>query len=81
MDLEEKVIKILADVTANDEAEVKAMGDQDLFKSGFLDSMATVELLVTLQDELGINVPVSEFDRQQWNTITKICNQIKELQK
>ncbi|WP_281164504.1 D-alanine--poly(phosphoribitol) ligase subunit DltC [Liquorilactobacillus sicerae] len=81
MDLEEKVIKILADVTANDEAEVKALGDQDLFKTGFLDSMATVELLVTLQDELGVNVPVSEFDRQQWNTITKICNQIKELQK
>lgn len=43
--------------------------------------MGTVELLVQLQDELDIEVPVSEFDRSQWDTLDKICDQIRKLQK
>jgi D-alanine--poly(phosphoribitol) ligase subunit 2 len=81
MELKEQVIKILADVTASDENEIQDFNNQDLFKSGLLDSIATVEFLVELQDKLGIAVPVSEFDRSQWNSINKICEQIKELQK
>mgnify|MGYP001487878547 FL=1 len=81
MELKEQVIKILAEITATDEQEIKNFNDQDLFKSGLLDSMATVEFLVELQDKFGIDVPVSEFDRSQWNSVAKICEQIRKLQK
>ncbi|KRM07071.1 MAG: D-alanine--poly(phosphoribitol) ligase subunit DltC [Liquorilactobacillus ghanensis] len=78
-DIKNKVIEILADVTSTDEETVRSWDGQDLFQNGFLDSMGTVELLVQIQDELDINVPVSEFDRSQWNTLDKICDQIRKL--
>ena len=53
---------------------------QNLFESGLLDSMATVSLLLGLQDAFGVQVPVSEFDRSQWDTIEKIEERVKELQ-
>ncbi|MFT9214112.1 D-alanine--poly(phosphoribitol) ligase subunit DltC, partial [Liquorilactobacillus ghanensis] len=77
--IKNKVIEILADVTSTDEETVRSWDGQDLFQNGFLDSMGTVELLVQIQDELDINVPVSEFDRSQWNTLDKICDQIRKL--
>jgi D-alanine--poly(phosphoribitol) ligase subunit 2 len=80
-DIKNKVIEVLADVTSTDEETVKGWDGQDLFGNGFLDSMGTVELLVQLQDELDIEVPVSEFDRSQWDTLDKICYQIRKLQK
>ena len=77
-DIKTKVVDILKDVTGLDDAGQDA--DQDLFKDGVLDSMATVEVLVNLQDEFGITVPVSEFDRSQWSTVNKIAQQVKELE-
>ncbi|MFT8660881.1 D-alanine--poly(phosphoribitol) ligase subunit DltC, partial [Liquorilactobacillus ghanensis] len=77
--IKNKVIEILADVTSTDKETVRSWDGQDLFQNGFLDSMGTVELLVQIQDELDINVPVSEFDRSQWNTLDKICDQIRKL--
>ncbi|MFH5810120.1 D-alanine--poly(phosphoribitol) ligase subunit DltC [Companilactobacillus sp. FL22-1] len=77
-EIKTKVIDILKDVTGLDDAGQDA--DQDLFKDGVLDSMATVEVLVNLQDEFGITVPVSEFDRSQWSTVNKIAQQVQELE-
>lgn len=42
--------------------------------------MATVQFLFSLQDEYDITVPVSEFDRDEWNTVNKIADRVKELQ-
>ena len=42
--------------------------------------MATVQLLLALQDEFDIQVPVSEFDRSEWSTIDKIADRVKELE-
>jgi D-alanine--poly(phosphoribitol) ligase subunit 2 len=33
-----------------------------------LDSLATVQLLVEIEGQLGIQVPVSDFDREVWGT-------------
>ncbi|AUI72811.1 D-alanine--poly(phosphoribitol) ligase subunit DltC [Companilactobacillus alimentarius] len=76
--MKEKIVGILKDVTGLDDAGKDF--DQDLFKDGVLDSMATVEVLVTLQDDFGIQVPVSEFDRSQWSTINKIAQRVQELE-
>ncbi|APX71288.1 D-alanine--poly(phosphoribitol) ligase subunit DltC [Companilactobacillus allii] len=78
MENTEKIVGILKDVTGLD--NIGDDKDQDLFANGILDSMATVEVLVTLQDDFGIEVPVSEFDRSQWSTINKISDRVKELE-
>ncbi|WP_153384762.1 D-alanine--poly(phosphoribitol) ligase subunit DltC [Companilactobacillus halodurans] len=77
-EIKNKIVGILQDVTGLDDAGQDM--DQDLFKDGVLDSMATVEVLVTLQDDFGIQVPVSEFDRSQWSTINKIAQRVQELE-
>ena len=75
----EQIINILADATGRDTADFSD-ASQNLFESGLLDSMATVSLLLGLQDAFGVQVPVSEFDRSQWDTIEKIEERVKELQ-
>ncbi|WP_338215409.1 D-alanine--poly(phosphoribitol) ligase subunit DltC [Lacticaseibacillus salsurivasis] len=69
MDTKETVLAILNDLTGEDFA---ANLDENLFDSGLLDSMDTVQLLLELQSQLGVDVPVSEFDRSQWDTPAKI---------
>lgn len=71
------VLDILADLTGSD--EVKENLDTELFKSGLLDSMGTVQLLMELQNQLGINAPVSEFDRSEWDTPNKIIAKVESL--
>lgn len=77
MDTKETVLNILEDLTGND---VSKDMDSNLFDAGLLDSMGTVQLLLQLQSELGIAVPVSEFERSEWDTPNKIVAQVKELQ-
>ncbi|WP_125588058.1 D-alanine--poly(phosphoribitol) ligase subunit DltC [Companilactobacillus jidongensis] len=78
MEKTDKIVDILKDVTGLD--NIGDNLDQDLFATGILDSMATVEVLVTLQDQFGIAVPVSEFNRSQWSTINKISDRVTELE-
>lgn len=75
--MEEQVLTILEELTGTD--EVKENRDIDLFGEGLLDSLASVQLLVELEGQLDIQVPVSEFDRENWGTPNKIIAQVKEL--
>ena len=56
--MQEQIINILADATGRDTADFSD-ASQNLFESGLLDSMATVSLLLGLQDAFGVQVPVS----------------------
>ncbi|MFC6274701.1 D-alanine--poly(phosphoribitol) ligase subunit DltC [Levilactobacillus tangyuanensis] len=76
MDTKETVLSILNDLTGND---VSGAMDDNLFDSGLLDSMGSVQLLLQLQSELGINVPVSEFERSEWDTPNKIISKAESL--
>ncbi|EOH97919.1 D-alanine--poly(phosphoribitol) ligase subunit DltC [Enterococcus pallens] len=76
--MEESIFNILEEITGTD--EVRANPDVDLFDEGLMDSLATVQLLVELEGQLDVQVPVSEFDRDQWNTPNKIIAQVKALQ-
>ncbi len=78
MDVKDGIIEILKDVTGLD--DIGSDADADLFTDGTLDSMATVEVLVALQDKFDIQVPVSEFDRSQWSTVNKIADRVGELE-
>lgn len=77
MDVKTTVLDILADLTGDD--DVKNNLDTSLFDSGLLDSMATVQLLLELQQQLGIDVQVSEFDRKEWETPNKIIAKVENM--
>lgn len=75
--MEEQILTILAEITGTE--EVKENRDLDLFGEGLLDSLASVQLLVELDGQLDVQVPVSEFDREQWGTPNQIIAQVQEL--
>ncbi len=41
--------------------------------------MATVELLLDLETKFDIQAPVSEFDRNDWNTPNKVIAKVESL--
>lgn len=71
------VLQILQDLTGED---VSGNMDTNLFDEGILDSMGSVQLLLELQNQLGIEVPVSEFERSEWDTPEKIVAKVASLQ-
>lgn len=78
MNFEESVLNILAEVAEND--IVKENPDIEIFEEGIIDSFATVGLLLEIQNNLGIDVTITDFDRDEWETPNKIINVLKELQ-
>ncbi|MEF7455569.1 D-alanine--poly(phosphoribitol) ligase subunit DltC [Pediococcus pentosaceus] len=77
MNTKETVLNILADLTGSD---VSNSMNENLFETGLLDSMGTVQLLLQLQTELGIMAPVSEFERSEWDTPNKIIAKVEAMQ-
>ena len=77
MDFKNEVIILLAEICQDD--VVKENPDIDLFDAGLLDSFGTVELLVQVEDRFGILVPITEFDRDTWNTPNNIASQLADM--
>ena len=77
MDIQKQIVDILAEATGEDFSDNM---DQELYESGIMDSMATVQMLLTLQETFDITVPVSEFNRDDWNTPNTLVEQVKKLQ-
>lgn len=78
MNFEESVLNILAEVAEND--IVKENPDIEIFEEGIIDSFATVGLLLEIKNNLGIDVTITDFDRDEWATPNKIIAVLKELQ-
>lgn len=76
--MEEKALDLLAEATGTD--EVKDNRDMNLFEEGLMDSLGMVQFLVDVESELGIEVPVSEVQREEWDTPNKIIEQLKKYQ-
>ena len=76
MDIKNEVLEIIDELFMED---VSGMMDEDLYDAGVLDSMGTVELIVELESHFNIDIPVSEFGRDDWNTTNKIIAGIGEL--
>ena len=76
MDIKSDVLAIIDDLFMED---VSDMMDEDLFDAGVLDSMGTVELIVELESQFDIDITISEFGRDDWNTANKIIAGIEEL--
>lgn len=76
MNTKEEVLAILQDLTGEDLSDKM---DENIFANGLMDSMASVQMLLNLQEKFEIDVPVSEFDREEWDTPSKIVAKVESL--
>lgn len=67
--MKEDILEILAEL-CEDEV-VKDEEDVDLFESGLLDSLAYLELLMEIENRLGITISPSEVSKEDINTPAK----------
>ena len=65
-DSTEIILRILAGVAETE--EVRTSPDLALYDLQILDSMKTVELIVALGREIGVEVSPAEFEREAWAT-------------
>jgi D-alanine--poly(phosphoribitol) ligase subunit 2 len=68
--MKEKLLELLAEICEDD--IVKKDMSIDLLETGLLDSLGFAELLAMIEDEFGIILSPSEFQRQDLNTPKKI---------
>lgn len=74
--MKEKILDVLASVAETD--EVRSNPDLALYDLQILDSMKTVELIVALGREVGVEVSPAEFDREAWATPGKLVADIEK---
>lgn len=67
---EDKILDVLANVAETD--EVRTNPDLQLYDLQVLDSMKTVELIVALGSEVGVEISPAEFERENWATPRKL---------
>ena len=69
------ILDVLAAVAETE--EVRTNPDLALYDLQILDSMKTVELIVALGSELGVEVSPAEFEREAWATPAKFVADIQ----
>jgi D-alanine--poly(phosphoribitol) ligase subunit 2 len=71
----EQILDVLARVAEAD--EVRSNPDLALYDLQVLDSMKTVELIVELGQETGVEISPAEFDREAWATPRKLVEDVQ----
>ena len=70
----EAVLALLTEICGDD--AVREDPDVNLLEEDLIDSLDYTELLVGIEDELGITMAPSEFTREQMDTPNKIIAQV-----
>jgi D-alanine--poly(phosphoribitol) ligase subunit 2 len=73
-DTTDKVLAVLAEVAETD--EVRTNLDLELYELQILDSMKTVQLIVALGQEMGVEISPAEFEREAWATPRKLIEDV-----
>lgn len=73
--MKDKILEVLASVAETN--EVLSNLDLALYDLQILDSMKTVELIVALGREVGVEVSPAEFDREAWATPAKLVADVE----
>ena len=76
MSINEIVLKQLEKYSGTD--QVRKDLNIDLFGEKLLDSLATIELILALSEELGVELSPGEIDRDMWATPQKIIDYLTE---
>ena len=70
----DKILTVLAEVAETD--EVRTNPDLALYDLQVLDSMKTVQLIVALGQEMGVEVSPAEFEREAWATPRQLVEDV-----
>ena len=73
---EEKLLDLIEEIV--DDPVVREERDIDLFEEGLFDSIAAIELLVTVEAEFGVRISPTELEREEMNTVDKIIARVQE---
>ncbi len=76
MSVSETVLKELEKYTGTDQVHKDL--NVDLFGDKLLDSLASVELILALSEDFGIEISPGEIDRELWATPQKIIGYFEE---
>jgi D-alanine--poly(phosphoribitol) ligase subunit 2 len=71
----DQILDVLARVAETD--EVRSNLDLALYDLQVLDSMKTVQLIVELGHETGVEISPAEFDRDAWATPRKLIEDVQ----
>lgn len=71
----DQILEVLARVAETD--EVRSNPDLALYDLQVLDSMKTVQLIVELGQETGVEISPAEFDREAWATPRKLVEDVQ----
>ena len=71
----DQILDVLARVAETD--EVLTNPDLALYDLQVLDSMKTVQLIVELGQETGVEISPAEFDREAWATPRKLVEDVQ----
>lgn len=73
--MKDQILAVLARVAETE--EVRSQPDLALYDLQILDSMKTVELIVALGQELGVEISPAEFEREAWATPAKLVADVE----
>ena len=76
LDTESLVRGFLAEYVLSEDDLAKLGREDHLLKTGVLNSLTLSHLIVYLEEQLGIQVPPSEFDPENFQTIRSICDYV-----
>lgn len=76
MDFKDLALEIMEEICETD--EIKEDLDLDLFDAGLIDSLSTINIILLLEEKLGIKLQPTDFEK---NDITTVNNFIKFLEK
>ncbi|KPU42797.1 D-alanine--poly(phosphoribitol) ligase subunit 2 [Oxobacter pfennigii] len=74
--MENKVLNMLEEICGTD--EVKNDRDINLFESGLLDSLGITELLIRIEEELGIEIAPTDVEREEIETPNKLIGYLNK---
>ena len=74
--MKDKILALLVEVAETE--EVLKQPELALYDLQILDSMKTVELIVALGRELGVEISPAEFEREAWATPAKFVEDVEK---
>lgn len=75
MELQEKVTEIFEEVLGTD--EIKEDLDLDMFENELLDSLAIIEVLLGIEEKLGLSLQPTDLERKDMATVNNLVAFLK----
>jgi len=68
--MEEKLLRMIGKI-CDEEIGADEL-DLNLYESGLMDSLAMVELLIAIEDEFGVTLSPTEYNKEAFSTVRSI---------